>query len=243
MKITVLGCGDAFGSDGRHHTSFLVSADDEHVLLDCGASTLIQLKKEKIDLEQISTIIISHYHGDHYGGIPFFLISSLFERPRKAPLTIIGPEGVYERCMHLQEAMYAGTSDQVKEMDVRFLPYKHGQPLQVGDKTIHAREVSHSPASIPHALRLDWKEKSIAFSGDTSWNDNLIELSKDTDAFICECNFIKQVSFGHLSYEELQEKHELFETKQLWLTHMADEVIHSDEVNFKKLHDGLTIEC
>ena len=74
-----MGCGDAFGNGGRNNTSFLVSNEEERVLMDCGASTLIRLKHEEIDLESISTIIITHFHGDHYGGIPFFLISSMFE--------------------------------------------------------------------------------------------------------------------------------------------------------------------
>lgn len=238
MELTVLGCGDAFGNGGRNNTSFLVTDQNESVLLDCGASTLIRLKHEGIDLKSISTIIISHFHGDHFGGIPFFLISSMFEKPRKKPLSIVGPAGVAKRVYDLLEAMYAGTAAKTLEMDLTYYEYEQGKPITIGDKVIHAWEVDHSLPSIPHAVRLEWRGKSVAFSGDTSWTDNLIPLSKGTDLFICECNFLDKVSFGHLGYSELLEKHSLFDTKQLWLTHMADEVIDAKGLKINRLSDG-----
>ncbi|MEO9484770.1 MAG: MBL fold metallo-hydrolase [Ekhidna sp.] len=241
MELIVLGCGDAFGNGGRNNTSFLVSDGDEHVLLDCGATTLIRLKHEKIDVEAISTIVISHFHGDHFGGIPFILICSLFEIPRKKPLTIIGPIGVADRVHSLLEAMYAGTVEQLGMLDLRFLEYKQGEVLTIGDKSIKVWEVDHSPPSFPHAIRLEWKGKKIAFSGDTSWSDKLIALAEGTDVFICECNFLKEVSFGHLSYAELLHKASLFHTKSLWLTHMADEVIDAVDFKLNRLTDGQKI--
>lgn len=241
MELTVLGCGDAFGNGGRNNTSFLLSESNEKVLLDCGASTLIRLKHEGVDLEEISTIIISHFHGDHYGGIPFILISSMFEQPRKNPLTIIGPKGIEERVYELQEAMYSGSSEKFSSLDLSFLEYEQGKTLEIGDKVIKAWEVEHSPPSNPHGIRLEWQGKKIAFSGDTSWSDHLISLVDGTDLFICECNFLDKISYGHLCYEEIIEKKNMFNTKQLWLTHMADEVIESKDMKLNRLSDGLKI--
>lgn len=241
MELTVLGCGDAFGSNGRNHTSFLIADGDEKILIDCGASTLIRLKHEQVELESISTIFISHFHGDHYGGIPFVLICSLFEMPRKNPLTIVGPKGVKERVYALQEAMYAGTSEKLVGLDLSFVEFEHGKSISIGDKLITAWEVEHSEFSNPHGIRIVWKDKKIAFSGDTSWSDNLIPLSADTDLFICECNFLEEVSFGHLSYSELLNVHTQFSTKALWLTHMADEVINAPGFKLNRLSDGQKI--
>ena len=241
MELTVLGCGDAFGNGGRNNTSFLLTDGDERILMDCGASTLIRLKHEKIDLESISTIVITHFHGDHFGGIPFFLISSMFENPRKTPLAIVGPEGVAKRVYDLQEAMYAGTAAKTLDMDLTYHEFRQGESLVIGDKTIKAWAAEHSPPSIPHCIRVEWKGKAVAFSGDTSWTDNLIPLADGSDIFICECNFLNKVSFGHLGYSELLEKKTLFNAKQIWLTHMADEVIDFSDSSFNKLVDGLKI--
>lgn len=241
MELTVLGCGDAFGNGGRNNTSFLVTDGGESVLLDCGASTLIRLKHEQVNLESISTIIISHFHGDHYGGIPFFLICCLFEHPRKNPLTIAGPKGVEARVRNLQEAMYPGTSNQLSELELIFIEYQQGVPLNINGIRIETWEVEHSILSSPHAIRMKWKNKQIAFSGDTSWTDNLIPLSNETDVFICECNFLEEVSFGHLSYQELLQKHELLNTKALWCTHMAEEVFTDLDFKLNRLIDGQKI--
>jgi len=241
MELTVLGCGDAFGNDGRNNTSFLFRNDNEGVLIDCGATTLLRLKHEDVQLESISTIIISHFHGDHFGGIPFFVISSLFEYPRTKSLTIVGPEGVESRVKELQDAMYKGTAEKLDQLDLTFLEYDEEKPLQFQGKVIKVCQVEHSPPSLPHAIRLEWDGKVVAFSGDTSWTDKLVPISEGADLFICECNFMNEVSFGHLGYHELISKQSQFNVGQLWLTHMANKVIYSEEVKLNRLSDGQRI--
>jgi len=241
MELTVLGSGDAFGNGGRFNTSFLLTDREERVLLDCGTTTLLRLKQEKVSLEEVSTIILSHFHGDHFGGVPFFLISSLFEHPRKKPLTIVGPKGVKEKVLSLQDIMYPGTTEKLVSLTIEFVEYEERNEVQVGDMVLQAYQMEHSPESIPHGFRLSWHDKLIAFSGDTSMTDNLPKLAEGADLFLCECNFMKGVNFGHLSYEELIEIEDQLNCKQFWLSHMNDEVYNSQEVKFNRLKDGLKI--
>ena len=73
-----------------------------NLLIDCGASTLISMKRLGIDRNAISTIVITHFHADHFGGIPFFILDAQFLSKRREPLTIVGPVGLtswYERVM------------------------------------------------------------------------------------------------------------------------------------------------
>jgi len=241
MKLTVLGCGDAFGNGGRYNTSFLLTEQNEHVLIDCGASTLIRLKQESINPEDISTIVISHFHGDHYGGLPFFLISSLFEVRRKASLSIVGPPGVASRIYALQEAMYAGTGDKLSELDINYYEYCNDW-LDVSDKRFIGKPVEHNQLSIPHGIRLEWKGKTFAFSGDTSWTENLIPLSRNSDLFICECNFLQEEAYGHLCYDELVAKQKEIECDNIWLSHMGNNVLNFEDSIFNKLKDGMKID-
>ena len=242
MELTVLGCGDAFGNGERFNTSFLVVHDDEHVLLDCGTTTLLRLKEEGINLEEISTIVISHFHGDHFGGIPFFLICSLFEHPRSNPLTIVGPKDVKEKVFALQEIMYPGTAEKLDGLQLKFIEFEDGSPLHIEDKVIDAFQMEHSPESIPHGYKLTWHGKTIAFSGDTSMNENLIKLADHADLFICECNFMEGVNFGHLSYEEIKRLKDQLNCKQLWLSHMNDEVASSDSIDLNRFRTGMKIK-
>src|SRR6266496_6451584 len=77
MKLHVLGCGDAFGSGGRHQSGYLVEASDRLFLLDCGPTTLLAMKRAGLNPSDVDAIILSHLHGDHFGGIPFFFIEYL----------------------------------------------------------------------------------------------------------------------------------------------------------------------
>src|SRR5690606_5735667 len=93
VSIQILGSGDAFGSGGNFQTSFLVSGQDFHFLIDCGATALISMKRYYVSPSLIDTILLTHLHGDHFSGISFFLLDAFYVQKRTDPLHIIGPEG------------------------------------------------------------------------------------------------------------------------------------------------------
>lgn len=243
MKLTVLGCGDAFGSGGRFNTSFLLTEGGKHILVDCGASTLIRLKQEGVELEKVETIIVSHFHGDHFGGIPFFIISSLFESTRNCPLTIVGPIDIKNKVYELLEAMYPGTVEKLNTLELQFCEFqKNGSELKLEDLEVSAWQVEHSKPSSPHGIRLKWNGKTFSFSGDTSWTDNLIPISNEADLFICECNFLHNQAYGHLSYDELVDRRASLNCNNIWLSHMGNDVLNLEDAIFNRLEDGLKIE-
>lgn len=241
MELTVLGCGDAFASQGRFNTSFLLATQGRKVLVDCGASTLIRLKQLHIPVLQIETIIITHFHGDHYGGLPFLMLSNHIEYQRTTPLTIIGPSGIREKAYQLQEALYPGTSHIIDSLGVSFVEYQDAEWIAAGDMDIYARTVTHAPPSNPHGVKIRWQGSTFAFSGDTEWNDSLTDLAEGSDLFIIECNNLKQDSPGHLSYHTILEKHTSFNTKRLMLTHMGSQVIAQPSLQVERLEDGMQV--
>src|SRR5207302_8674683 len=97
VTVRFLGCGDAFGSGGRFQTCFLVRSDTARFLIDCGASSLIAMNRFGVDPAEIDLILLSHLHGDHYGGLPFFLLDAQILRRRTRPLVIAGPPGLRKR--------------------------------------------------------------------------------------------------------------------------------------------------
>lgn len=80
VQVRFLGSGDAFGSGGRLQTCFLLEGEKAPVLIDCGASALIAMKREGIDPSEIRWIVLSHLPGDHFGGIPFLILDGQFSR-------------------------------------------------------------------------------------------------------------------------------------------------------------------
>jgi ribonuclease BN (tRNA processing enzyme) len=103
MRLTFLGSGDAFGSGGRR-------VAHGNVLVDCGASSMVAIRKWQVDPNAISTVLVSHLHGDPFGGLPFFLLDAQLISRRTAPLTLAGPPGFRERLMIVMEAMFAGST-------------------------------------------------------------------------------------------------------------------------------------
>jgi ribonuclease BN (tRNA processing enzyme) len=76
VSVQFLGSGDAFGSGGRFQTCIYVWSDATHLLIDCGASSLVAMKRFGVDPLLVDTILLSHLHGDHFGGVPFFIMDA-----------------------------------------------------------------------------------------------------------------------------------------------------------------------
>ena len=74
MRLTVIGCGDAFGAGGSLQTSFHVRAAGSTFLIDCGATTLIGMRRLGLQPNDIDTVFVTHLHGDHFGGLPWLLV-------------------------------------------------------------------------------------------------------------------------------------------------------------------------
>ncbi len=111
MRLQFLGSGDAFGSGGRFNTCFhLERAQQGNVLVDCGASSMVAIRKWGVDPNGISTVLVSHLHGDHFGGLPFFLLDAQLVSRRTTPLVLAGPPGFRDRLMIVMEAMFAGST-------------------------------------------------------------------------------------------------------------------------------------
>ena len=115
MKVTIVGSGDAFGSGGRFNTCFMVETQERTLLMDFGASSPVALKAQGHDPDRIDAVILSHLHGDHFGGVPFLLLEYTYDSPRKRPLTIVGPPGTERRIFELY---HAGKLAEIREYNL-----------------------------------------------------------------------------------------------------------------------------
>ena len=243
MRITVLGSGDAFNSGGRRHSSYFIEAEQTGFLLDCGTTTLLALKGLKIPTERVDFIAISHMHGDHFGGLPFFFLESLYQEPRSRPLVITGPPNLQTRV----ESLYAAMFGELAERPLTFpLVYKELR----ADRTVSVGEVELTPFAVPHlekemcfGYRTRVDGKTLLYSGDCGWNENLVQYSQGADVFICECCYFGSQTPFHLSYPELVRERDRLGWKRLVLSHLGREVLaHQGEVRFECAHDGFVFE-
>jgi ribonuclease BN (tRNA processing enzyme) len=239
-KLIVLGSGDAFATGGKYTTSFVLEDGEAAYLIDCGASTLVRLKQLNYPLQKIKGIFLTHFHGDHFGGVPFVVLSWKIESTLSQPVFIAGPRGVQDRVRQLQEALYPGTSAFYDEMPISFIEYDE-QWQAFDELNVRAVPVTHSPASLPHGLKFELDQGSFAFTGDTEWDDRLIDLAKDTRLLITECNHHLEDSPGHLSLKTIIEKSDQLKTDRILLSHMGKEVLELKSCPYERLYDGMEI--
>ncbi len=116
MQLQFVGCGDAFGSGGRFNTCFHLLGRNINALIDCGASSLISMNRLAIDRNEIDVIFLTHFHEDHVGGLPFFMLEANYVLKRKRALTIVGPPSLKSRYAGIMEAAFPGT----KDLDIQF---------------------------------------------------------------------------------------------------------------------------
>ncbi len=222
MKLTVVGCGDAFGSGGRLQTCYHVESAGTRLLIDCGATTLIGLERLGIDPNSIETIFISHLHGDHYAGLVWWLIHAQHVAKRTTPLTVVGPAGIEARFQVAAEALFPGSATVQRRFDLRFMEFAPETPLTIGPVSVTPYEVRHASGAPPYALRFHVGGKVLAFSGDTEWVESLVPAGRGADLFIMECYQFDGEPRFHMSWRTIAAQLDHIGAKRVMLTHMAN---------------------
>lgn len=238
VNVEILGCGDAFASGGRFNTCFYVHHRSYGFLIDCGATSLLAMKKQQVSTNDIDLIVISHFHGDHFGGLPFFLLDASVQG-RTKPLAIVSPQGGERKVRDAISLLYPGSLDILDKFPIEYITYEAKKPLVAGELQLEAFPVVHSEETLPHGLRIQFQDKLIGFSGDTSWTEELVAIAEGTDLFICECNFYDLDMKGHLNYHTIQANRQRFSCKQILLTHLGEEMLQNiEKIDMDHAWDG-----
>lgn len=243
MRVLIAGSGDAFGSGGRFQTCIAL-ADNAHTpprtLIDCGATSLTALRQQQIDPAQITTVVVTHLHGDHFGGLPFLILDGQFRR-RTHDLTILGPPGTEERLNQTLEAFFPGSSSVRRRFDVNVTEHTDRRPATAGDLTITPYEVRHPSGAAAYAVRVESPAASLVYSGDTEWTDALIDVSDGADLLICE-GYSPQPIKWHLDLDTLTQHRHRLGCRRLLLTHLSPTALAADLAGWDTAHDGLTLD-
>ena len=225
MKLTVVGCGDAFGSGGRLQTCYHVESGGTRFLIDCGASSMIGLSRLGLSPDAIDTVFLSHLHGDHFAGLVWMLLHAQYVSRRTRPLTITGPVGVEQRFTDAVEVLFPLASKAPRSFDMRFHEYAEGRPLRVGAIEVTPYEVRHPSGAPPYALRLALEGKVLAFSGDTEWVENVAVAGRGADLLLIECYQWDIEVRAHMAWQTLAPRLPAIGAKRIVLTHMAEPML------------------
>ncbi len=242
MRITFAGSGDAFGSGGRLNTCFYVQAEKTDFLIDCGASAMISLRKFHIDPNSISTIVISHLHGDHFGGLGFFILDAQLISKRNTDLTIVGPPGLEKRHRAAMEALFPGSVDVARKFQIRFIEMPVGQGITLEDLTVTPFIVEHFSGAPSYALRIKCDGRILTYTGDTQWTETLVAAGANSDLLIAECYHPDRQLKGHLDLKTLKQHLEEMAPKRVILTHMSPAMLDNlGYIDLEAAYDGLVV--
>lgn len=246
MRLTVVGSGDAFGSGGRANTCFMIESEAATIALDFGATSLVALKRMGLSPNRLDAIVLSHLHGDHFGGLPFLLLDAQFDSRRKKPLTIIGPVGTAERVKAAMEVFFPGSSRNKWRFALEIVDLPCREEKRFADIAIWTAEVAHPSGAPSTAVSLTGGGRKLVYSGDTSWTETLVEIAQGADLFITECYRLSGAPVAHLDLEQIDANRARFGARRIMLTHMSAAVLEKlaeiEARGYLAASDGLALD-
>jgi ribonuclease BN (tRNA processing enzyme) len=185
LDLVFLGCGNAFASRGRAFSSFLLNG---RYLFDCGPTVLQQLNKLNAPTNDVDVILISHFHADHFFGLPFFLLDAKYSH-RTKDLRIVGPPGIEAATQHLLEIGYPGLADpEASRFRRYFTELRDGCESEVAGLRIEAARVDHVTEMECFAYRVTTDGRSLVYSGDTTLCQGLLRIVERAEVIVLECS-------------------------------------------------------
>ena len=188
VNFTFLGTGTPRPDINKLGPSILVAYKNEEILLDIGRGTTVRLAQVGNNFSSINNIYISHMHFDHLIGLPdFWLVSNLWQK--KTNTNIFGPKGIQEFCNNVTRSYKDDLGYRYNKKEVSQINcYEFGNNnfSSEGFIKVQSFKNSHGHIENSYGLIVTVNGKTIVYSGDTSYSDNVIKSCKQCDILIHE---------------------------------------------------------
>lgn len=233
MKITVLGSGTILSMPKRKPSSFLLEQDGQLALLDMGPGILHQLAVLNIDYLKPESIFLTHFHLDHCSDVfPFLMSRYLLHNESNVRLKIFGPAGLkhwYDINSSLQSKWLSQCQPKIVEIRDKEIHWANYQ--------VKTFPTEHTKESIAYRFE---GERSVFFSGDTGFIEELVQVANGVDLGILECSHPdnKPVA-GHLTPKQAGRFARQANFKELGICHMYPKNDRFDQAELiAKEYDG-----
>ena len=233
MRLLFLGVGEA--CDSRHgNCSILVQAKDTTFLLDCGFSVPHRFFHYCDDPDCLDNVWISHFHGDHFLGLPLLLLR-FWEMGRTRPLQFIGQENLQEKTLAALELAYPGFADKLR-FPLRFLTITPGKILTIQGLHLRAAISGHSQQN--YGLLIDDGDNRLFYSGDGRATEATRELMRGCDLALHEAFTLHDSIPGHGSVASCLQLMDKENIKQLALLHLERTTRHREKKALENIISG-----
>ncbi len=243
MKVIFLGTGEAC-DEHCPNTSILIKTKakerDSSILLDCGFTTPHLFFRYVADANELDILWISHFHGDHFFGVPLLLLR-FWEMGRERPLTIAGPAPVQQMVFQVMELAYPGFFPRL-HYPVLFVEIEPENHADIHGLCLRTALNEHSVRSL--AVRIDDNGRSIYYSGDGRPTAKALELAQGCDLVIHEAFVMDDPPAGHGSVQGCIDFAKEARASRLALVHIQREkrpMLHQKIVQLCERNPGLEI--
>jgi ribonuclease BN (tRNA processing enzyme) len=245
FKITTLGSGTFFVDKNVSASAFLVEVDSKKILIDCGPGTLIKLSEAGYEPSDIDYVFITHLHPDHVSDLfPLFMNYMLDDAFGDEPIdkypVFYGPDILEKYMRDYSHLTQLHAYDHSEKLEIR----KYDLEFELGDLKVKTYDVVHKPFGVDtegYALRFEYGDKVLAFSGDSADCPGVRDVCKDADLFICDCSFPKSRERDdiHMNTAEIGEISEAGGVKEVMLDHFYPHFSDTDLVGeVKEVYKG-----
>lgn len=215
-KVIILGSSNAIPSKDHENTHLVIVGEERTILVDCVSNPIVRLEQACVDLDDLTDIVITHFHPDHVSGIPLLLMD-MWLMGRTKPLNIYGLHYTLDRLEGLMG--FYGWAEWPNFFPVGFFRLPESEMAFVMENRefmIYASPVRHMIPTI--GLRVECKipGKILAYSCDTEPCEQTVHLADGADILIHEAG---GAAFGHSSAEQAGVIATRAEVGKLYLIH------------------------
>ena len=182
MEIHFIGVGEACDSQNGNTSIHVHASNNTTLLCDCGFSAAHTFFSFYNDPDQLDMVWISHFHGDHFFGIPLLLLR-LFEMKRSKPLLIIGQHGIEKKMLDTMDLAFPRFRSKLC-YEVRFQEIEPETVHEISGLKLESVQTLHSQRNLG-LLVSDGKNK-LYYSGDGRPTEGVAELVRDCDLAVHE---------------------------------------------------------
>ncbi len=196
FKVTLLGTGSPMLSIDRFGPSTLVEAGNQKLLFDAGRAASIRLRQLDVPIGRLNRLFLTHFHSDHVVGLPDLWLTGFLPAggSRMQPFEVSGPTGTQALMSGLKQAYAADLKMRAafvypsRGLEVSVSEFaKDGVVYETDGVKVTAFEVDHGPHDKPaFGYRIDYGGRSVLISGDTRFNENLINHGQGVDLLVHE---------------------------------------------------------
>ncbi len=198
LTVTLLGTGTPRPDIERFSQAILVEAGGRELLFDAGRGAALRLHQIGVSCAQLDKVFLTHLHYDHIVGLDdVWLTARLWQRAE--PLEVHGPTGTERFVNHLVQAYEAdhyarrGQSGLAKNVgEIRAVEIEPGVAYEEGGLKVTAFAVDHGKVKPSFGYRVDYGERSVVISGDTTYSENLLVQAGGADVLIHEIMMVSE---------------------------------------------------